>query len=372
MTMQRSLPHDQAAERALLGAILRDRARFDEAATVVSADDFYTTAHRLIFGVMAQAREHGDPLDSHVLAARLKHLGQINDVGPAYFIELWDYAPCTVDVPALAKIVRTHASARALISACNDILTNAYESPMDSRELIEDAERLIFAIAQRDLRTEPESNDKVMAEAMDLLDRRVDRFRLGEDVLAASYGLKALDAATAGLHPGELTVIGARPGVGKTIFGCHLADVSSSRGQPALFVSLEQARAELALRLVAKHAQVNAFKLRSGSVSNNEKLKIVDAVHCLRSLPLWWDDTPCQTITRIGAQARRLKAKNGLALLVVDYMQLIDHPNKRLRRYEAVGEMSRGLKLLARELQIPVVAMAQLNREPSSAAASRS
>jgi len=364
MTQQadRMPPHDRNAESSLLGCILRDNAQFDESALVLRDDDFYVYANRLAFAAMLELRQAGKPLDVHLLAVRLKEQGELDDVTPAYLLDLWDSAPASGDALEYAAIIRNHACARALITACNEIIREAYE-PGDSAGLLENAERRIFAIAQRDVRGDVVSHSKVIDEAMEVTDKRVNLFRRGEMTGAVPYGLIDLDTATAGMHAGELIIIGARPGVGKTIFGCHLADVASGEGLPALFISLEQARHELALRLLSKHARVNAFKLRGGSITNAERLLIGDAAEKTRHVPLWWDDAPCQSVSRISAQARRVKAKHGLALLVVDYMQLIDAPNKRQKRHEAVGEMSRGLKLLARDLKIPVVAMAQLNRD---------
>jgi len=354
MTQQadRMPPHDRNAESSLLGCILRDNAQFDDAALVLRDEDFYVFANRLAFSAMLDLRQAGKPLDVHLLAVRLREQGKLDDVTPAYLLDLWDSAPASGDSLEYAAIIR----------ACNEIIREAYE-PGDSSGLLENAERRIFAIAQRDVRGDVVSHSKVIDEALEVTDKRVNLFRRGEMTGAVPYGLIDLDTATAGMHAGELIIIGARPGVGKTLLGGHLADVASGLGMPSLFVSLEQARHELALRLLAKHARVNAFKIRGGSISNAERLLIGDAAEKTRNVPIWWDDAPCQSVGRISAQARRVKAKHGLALLVVDYMQLIDAPNKRQKRHEAVGEMSRALKLLARDLQIPVVAMAQLNRD---------
>jgi replicative DNA helicase len=233
----------------------------------------------------------------------------------------------------------------------------------DAAGLLEDAERMIFAVAQRDLRTEALSNRAVIEDALTVLDKRINQFRKGQLTAAASYGLTDLDAATAGIHAGEVAIVAARPGVGKTIMACHLADVNTAAGTPVLFVSLEQSATELALRLLAKHTKINAFKFRRGTLTDIEKPVIFDAVDEFAAAPLWWDDTPSQSIVRIGAQARRMKSKHGLGMLIVDYLQLIACPDKSMKRYDAIGEISRGLKLLARDLKIPVVAMAQLNRE---------
>lgn len=362
MSDERLPPNDRDAERALLGMILRDPSQFEEAATVLRPEDFYQFCNQLIFASMADARQKGRNIDMVAMASAIRDAGKSEDAPAAYFAELWADAPILSDPVDLARIVKNHASARELITACADIAKEAWQPGLDAAALLEDAERRIFAIAQRDLRGDIYRQEKVIDESLGILDRRVTLHREGR-MTGLGYGLIDLDVNTAGLHPGELVVIAARPGVGKTIFGAHLADVTSMAGKPALFVSLEQSRHELALRLLAKHSGVNAFKIRGGSISNDDKTAILFAAEKMRGAALCWDDCPTQTIGRIAAQARRMKSKYGLELLVVDYLQLMESANKRQKRHEAVGEISRGLKLLSRDLNVPVVAMAQLNRD---------
>lgn len=359
--MDRLPPHNRDAERAILGAVLRDNSVLDDVSVGLRVEDFYVYAHTCIFGVMVVARQKGEPIDAVLLAERLKD--RIEEIGGyGYLIELWEAAPAARDIRPLVEVVRGYAIRRALINACGEISMRAWELG-DTDQLVEDAERSIFAVAQKDLRTEPSSNRAVVNDALEVLDRRIKQAASGEITGAAPYGLADLDAATAGLHNGEVTIIAARPGIGKTIFGCHLADVASAAGVPVLFVSLEQSAVELTLRLLAKHTRINAFKFRRGTITPIERPVIFEVVDELSRAPIWWDDTTSQSIVRIGAQARRMKSKHGIGLVIVDYLQLVAFHDKSMTQNDGLGEISRGLKLMARDLNIPVVALAQLNRE---------
>lgn len=364
MTMDRKPHHNLEAESDLIACVLRHNPILDEVVQLVqSPDDFSAFKNQEIWRAALSLRANGMPISPVTLAECLRNVKRLDDVGSAYLSELIDRGGDLSEAKAYARIVRRHAVTRAVITAALEIVDEAESEAYPTSELIERAERIMFAVADRGHQSTVYTNAQVVDEALAILDRRITLFRKGEMIGAVPYGLVDLDKATAGMHAGELVVVAARPGIGKTIFGCHIADSASSRGLGAFFVSLEQARHELSLRLLSKHAKVNSFKLRDGTLSTFDRGLIGDAADKTRPSPLFWDDAPCQSVGKIAASARRLKAKNDIKLVVVDYMQLIDPANKKQKRHEAVGEMSRGLKLLARELGIPVVAMAQLNRD---------
>lgn len=349
------------AEQDLLGTVISANDVLDEIVPLLaSADDFSTHANKRIWSACISLRSKGELIGVHSVASELNW--HCKDVRADYLVSLLGRAGDMTDAKACAKVIRRHAVARAILKAINEMQADV-DGGGESEELLEAVERRIFAIRDaagqtRDVFT----HSAVLEESKTLLRKRVQIAREGK-LDGVSYGLIDLDKFTAGMHAGELVVIGARPGVGKTIFGCHLADVAGAAGLPALFVSLEQARHELALRLLAKHSRINAFKMRAGTLSEWDLLTISEAADRVKDFPIYWDDAPNQTVIKIAAQARRLRAKKNLQLVVVDYMQLIEANDRKLRRHEQVGEMSRGLKLLARELQIPIVAMAQVNRE---------
>jgi replicative DNA helicase len=351
------------AERGLIGAAFRNNAVIDDVADQIDEGSFYTDSHQRIWRAMVSLRASSAPVNEITVAEFAQGEGSLTDIGGVgYLAGLLEAGGDLDHAKACARIVKRHAVTRSIVEACKEIIADAESRSMRSEELLDAAESRIFAVSQRGHSGTVQPHSVVVDEALAILDRRVTMFRDKKTTGALPYGLIDLDKVTAGMHPGELVVIGARPGVGKTIFGCHLADIASVNRMPAMFVSLEQARHELALRLLAKHSQVGAFLIRQGSVTNEQREMLRSAAARVRGLPLWWDDTPSQTVFRIASQARRLKAKHGLQLLVVDYMQLIDAANKKQKRHEQVGEMSRALKLLARSLNIPVIAMAQLNR----------
>lgn len=356
--------HNREAEQTLIGSILRNNDLYDDVANVIRGPEVFSTfAHQQVWGAIQGLRASSTAVNVHTLAEVLESRQVLRDIHVDTLLELSERHTDQKGAKAAARIITKHATVRALLWACTEIKEDA-ESGMRVEELLEQAERRIFAITQRGYTGTLHKQEAVVKDALALLQKRMDEFRHGRPTGAVAYGLRDLDDVTAGIHAGELVVIGSRPGVGKSIFGCHLADVAGRNGQTSLFCSMEMARVELVLRMLAKAASVNSFLMRKGNIDEHQYLNVEEhAEKWVRHLPIYWDDQPSQTVTRISAQARRLKSKKNLQLVVVDYMQLMEHGNKRLRRYDQIAEISRALKLLARDLAIPVVAMVQLNRE---------
>ncbi len=359
---QRLPPHNVEAERSVLGSMLRDNAVIADVVNILRAENFYVFAHQKIYQALTTlAIYRGQPADAVTLANHLREQQLIDDVGGyAYLSELWDAAPSAANAEYYARIVRDKAIVRDLIHACNEIQRDAYDQAQPAEELLDSAERQILDIAQLGLTGHTVTLQEAMNEAYDRIDSRKQH---GHASSGIPTGYLDLDNLTAGLQNSELVIIAARPSVGKTSFALNIArHVTVEEDLPVFFVSLEQSRTELAERLLCCQARVNSHSLRKGHLSDEDMQKLIAAGDVLRSAKLFLDDSPGQGMLRIAANARRLKLRNGIKLVVIDYLQLIDPDNRRDNRQEQVACISRRLKCLARELEVPVVALAQVNR----------
>lgn len=350
-------PHSKDAERAVLGSMIRDNLRIDDAGAVITADAFYLDAHQRIFRAAVELRATERPVDLVSLAERLQPV--IADVGGyAYIGELWDAAPTAANFDHYLRIVRDKAKQRKVIHAANVILRDAYE-PGDADELLASAERLILDVSQGNADQRAVSIAEAGREAFAALDAA----KTGE-IRSVPTGLHALDARMGGLRPGELVLVAARPGHGKTAIGLQIADsVAREDRALTLFVSLEMSRVELYNRLLSMHSGVPNFQIKQGHINDVEMGALIVSGDKIDRAVLEVDDWPYQTVSRLASSARRLKARRNLGLLVVDYLQLLDSETPKSPRHEQVQGMSRRLKLLAKELKIPVVVLAQLNRD---------
>jgi replicative DNA helicase len=342
--------------------MLRDNGAIGDVLQIVRAENFYLDAHQKIFQSIQALYDRGHPVDLVMLAETLKEQQHIEDVGGyAYLAELWDAAPTAANAEHYARIVRDKAIVRNLIHASTEVLRDAYDQAMPADELLEGAERKILDIAQMGITGQTYTLGQALSEAYDRIDTRSQRDHMS--ISGLSTGFIDLDDKTAGLQNSELIVVAARPSVGKTAFALSLVrHIAVEENRPVFFVSLEQSRIELAERLLCSQARVDSHKLRKGHLSSDDMQKLIQAGEVLRNARLFIDDTPGQGMLRIAANARRLKLRHKIALVVVDYLQLIEPDNRRDSRQEQVANLSRRLKFLARELKIPVVALAQVNR----------
>jgi replicative DNA helicase len=355
-------PQSREAERSVLGSMLRDNTVIGDVVQVIRVESFYLDAHQKIFNAITGLYDRGHPVDLVVLAEVLKEQKFIEDIGGyAYLAELWDAAPTAANAEYYARIVRDKAIVRNVIHAGNEVLRDAYDQAMPADELLESAERKILDIAQMGITGQTFTLAEAVKDAWDRLDARQQRDHLSISGLPS--GFIDLDSITAGLQNSELIILAARPSVGKTALGLNIArHVAVEEGQPVFIVSLEQSRIELAERLLCSQGRVDSHKLRKGHLSSEDIRKLSDAAEILGNAKLFIDDTPGQGMLRIAANARRLKLRHGIKLVMVDYLQLIDPDNRRDSRQEQVANISRRLKFLARELQLPVLALAQVNR----------
>ncbi len=355
-------PQSREAEQSVLGSMLRNNQVIGDIVQVVRAEHFYSDAHQQIYQAMISLYDKAHPVDLVTLAEELKQRGQIENIGSYKALaELWEAAPTAANAEYYARIVRDRAMVRHLIHASTEILRDSYDQVLPADELLESAERKIMEIAQQGMTGQTFTLEEALHDAYERIDDRSKGDRMTIGGLPTQF--LDLDELTAGLHDSEMIVIAARPSVGKTSFALSLIrNMAVDGGVPVFFVSLEQSRIELAERLLCSQARVDSHKLRKGMLSADDMGKLIEAGDVLRRAKLFIDDSPGQGMLRIAANARRLRQRQGLKLVVIDYLQLIEPDNRRDPRQEQVAQISRRIKFLAKELTIPVVALAQVNR----------
>lgn len=364
---ERQTPHSYEAEKGVLGSILRDNAVLSDVLGIIRPDNFYDAAHQKIFQAIIDLYNQAKPIDTVILYETLKKRKQLEDIGgPAYLAELWDAAPTAANADYYARIVRERAVIRNLIHAHTEILKDAYDGGMSAEELLGKAERCVFEIAEKGVTGDTRTLHEAMKEAFDRMDAKAGRGQ--HSVSGIRTGYVDLDNLIAGLQKSELVIIAARPSVGKTAFALNITrNIIVDERVPVFFVSLEQARVELAERLLVCQSRVDSHRIRTGRLDSTDIQRLMDAGDILKGpkdkpVKLFLDDTPAQTLLRIASTARRLKYRENIGLVVIDYLQLIEPENRKDPRQEQVAQISRRLKFLARELEIPVVALAQVNR----------
>lgn len=360
MTTEAVTPHSLDAERSLLGAILVDNDRLFDVADLLTPADFFREAHRLIYTAMRELAEAGQPLDFVTVKERLAQKNQLEAVnGPAYLASLVDGMPRSANVAAYAAIVRDRAQRARLGAAARKILSTVDEPALEARELVDQAERLIFGIAQDDTRGDFVDPATLAAEGFKHVETLLNT-KSGRT--GVPTGFADLDALTRGLQPGSLVLIAARPSMGKSAFALNMAYHASTHGFPVGFFSLEMSRQELIIRLTASIGRIDGHRLQQGFVNQTDYTRISDALGGIAESGLYVDDTASMGIFELRGKARRIKAKHGLGLIVVDYLQLMQMGQAENRNL-AVADVSRAMKLIARELHIPVVALSQLSRD---------
>jgi replicative DNA helicase len=355
-------PHSRDAEQCVLGSMLRDNGVIADVLRTLGAEDFYTDAHQRIFRTIVALFDSGRPVDAVLLAEELKSRKAIEDIGGyVYLGELLAQAPTSANAEHYARIVRDKAIIRALIHAANQILRDAQGETGPPEHLLQTAERLIFDIAQRGCI----AADVMIRESVQAVWDRIDeRARRGAGAITGlSTGFLDLDDKLAGLQPSHLIVIAARPSIGKTAIGLALArHVAADLGRAVFFVGLEQPHIDLTERLMCREAMVDGHRLRRGIVDDADAMKLSDAGKALMPVPIIYATTAGLGMLHIAAAARRHKLRHDIALVVVDYLGLVEPDNRRENRNEQVAGISLRLKRLAGELNIPVIALAQLNR----------
>ena len=358
-------PHNLEAEQSVLGAaLLNDRAMYGlVVAQSLKPEDFYRPQHGAIYAAMLDLYEASEPIDHVAVAEKLRLQGKLEQVGGAPAIAaLPAAAPVAGNAQHYAKIVRQNALLRRLLATTYDIQQSVYRHEAEPDVIVDLAERRVLEVAQDD-------KQKDFVAASELLSNALDQFhelsQRKTSLIGTPSGFKDLDELTGGFHPGNLIVLAARPGMGKSALVTNIAENAAlSHGKPIALFSLEMSEQELAQRFVASQAKIKGEDLRRGRIEDRRWPKILEACSKLQAAPLFVDDTSDVGTTEIRAKARRLhqQSPDGLGMVIVDYLQLMRADGRVENRVQQIGEMSRGLKLLAKELDVPVIALSQLSR----------
>jgi len=357
------LPQSDDAERSVLGAVLVDNRHLDDIADAVAADDFYRSSHQTIYRAMLDMSERSDPIDVLTLADRLSHEGALEVAGgPLYLSQLMDGIPRLINVRHYARIVRDRSVRRQLVRTASELVSEATLGEGDTEQLLGEAERRIFAIAERRMSPGFETIRDLMAQSLDLIEERQ---ASGETITGVPSGFLGLDELTSGFQGGDLVILAARPSMGKTALALSVAQNAAVRhGKRVAIFSIEMSALQLALRMLFSEARVDAQKMRRGRLSDHHWAKLIKAYKRLNDAPIFMDDTTGITVTEMRAKARRLVADQGLDLIIVDYLQLIGSSGRVENRQQEISAISRSLKEMARELGVPVLALSQLSRAP--------
>jgi len=361
--LDRQPPCNTEAERCILGSIMLLPHVCDEVANILRPDDFYDDANRRLYERMVAMHDGGGKIDLALLVEELKKAGDFEVIGgPAYLARVSKSVPNAAHAEYYARIVRDKAAFRSLIDASTEILREAYDETADSKEMVSRAEQKIFSILDKRESSSVSNVREILNDALDRIDARMK----GEHAFGGVDTLFAdLDGLLGGLHNSELIILAARPSMGKTALAMNIAANAAIRSKvPTLFVSLEMSNNELADRLICCEARVNGHRLRNGTLSQGDRHKLVEHAAEISEAPFFVDDSPSRTVTEIAAAARRIRRRQGgLGLIVIDYLQLVEPDNSNDARQEQVAKIARRLKGLAREMRLPVLCLAQLNRQ---------
>lgn len=359
-------PHNLDAEKSLIGAVLIDEETLADISEHVTSKDFYDKRHGVIYGAIMRLYEKHKPVDLLTLTDELKRKDELESVGgSAYLTELTNYVPTAAHAEAYAEIVSQKAVRRRLIKASGDIAEMGYDEDNSTQELLEKAESELFAVSDQSLKQDLVSLESILTESFDRLE---ELHRNKGSLRGVKTGYRDLDNMTAGLQKSDLIVLAARPAMGKTTLVTNLAyNVATLAKQPVLFFSLEMSKEQLVDRMLADASGVDAWNIRTGNLSDDDFAKLSEAMGEMAEAPIYIDDTPGVTVLEMRTKARRAAHEQPLGLIIVDYLQLMQSSGRSDgNRVQEVSEISRGLKLIARELNVPVIALSQLSRTVES------
>lgn len=361
-------PHNSEAEASLLGAVLIDADAIVKIADTIAPADFYEEKHQRIFEAIQKLYEKHSPIDVLTLADQLRSAGFIEVAGgPAYLTELTNFVPTAAHVEQYADIVAQKALRRRLIQASQDITTLGYNEESGLQQLIEDAETRLFDVSQQHIKQDITSLEDILSDSFERLD---DLHKDKGKIRGVPTGFKDLDNILAGLQRSDLFVLAARPSMGKTALSLNIAhNVAVQSDMPVLLFSLEMSKEQLVDRMLAVESGVDAWALRTGNLSDQDFEKIGHAMGSLSEAQIYIDDTPGITVSDLRTKARREAHQRPLGLIIVDYLQLMSGGsrfNSDGNRVQEISEISRGLKQIARELNVPLVALSQLSRSVES------
>lgn len=355
-------PQDIIAEKSLLGAVLLSDTIFPDVLETVKSTDFYSPNHAQIFLAMTNLYERNTPIDLLTLQDELKKLKKLKSIGgESYLVELSNFVPTSSHAKAYADIVSKASIRRRLISAGTEIAEKAYEDDTEVGELLGQAEKQLFDVSDQSIKSDYTAMEDLLVDAYD----RIENLHKNKGVLRGlKTGFRDLDNKTAGFQKGDLVIVGARPAMGKTTFAQNLAyNIATINQKGVLFFSMEMAKNEIVDRMISDVSGVDNWNIRTGNLSDEDFAKIGEALGELGEAPIYIDDTSSMTILELRNKARRAVHDHNIGIVIVDYLQLIQGSDRYAgNRVQEVTEISRGLKILARELEIPVIALAQLSR----------
>lgn len=357
------MPQDPDAEKSILSAMLISTDVLQDCLVELTDEDFYIPSNRKIYQAMRELFDRNQPVDPVSLADYLKSNGELDRVGgPAYLLDLGNNTFALAGWKHHAEMLRRDRTLRKMIAASAQISALAFDAPEDTKEVVDSAERMLLSVTGDDVKSNYSTLEEVME---DLYNELADMAASGEQSFGVSTGYSAIDERLLGLRPGQMVVIGARPGVGKTSFALNLCVNAAAAGASVAFFSLEMSKIEIAQRLLSAQARIGLMDIRSANIRDNQWAQILEATKDLSELDIMIDDTPGTTVTEIRAKARRMLHGKEKGLVIIDYLQLLSAPagtNRNDNRATIVGDMSRGIKIMAKDLGVPVVALSQLNR----------
>jgi replicative DNA helicase len=356
-------PHDLDAERSVLSALLLDPRAFHDVSLEVGTDDFYHPAHQTLYRNMLAIHEEGRPVDLITLSEQLNSRKQLDQIGGTVFLaEVADFAATAANVTHHAKLVRDKAVKRRLAAVAAEIVESAFEDQGNASELLDFAESRVFEVSKAQSRSSFQSLHDEMPGTFDYVEAIMNR---GGELTGIPTGFRDLDQMTGGLQAGELIVIAARPSMGKTAFALNIArNAAVDHGKKVAVFSLEMTTRSLIIRLLSSEAAIDFSSLRKGFLPMTDYRRLQTAADKLTAAEIWIDDSGSLDILEVKAKSRRLDAEHGLDLVILDYLQLAHAEGQRTRKDLEIAEISKGLKALAKELDIPVIALSQLNRGP--------
>ncbi len=364
-TLTRMPPHNMEAEQSVLGCMLLDKESVAAATDFLNSDDFYADAHKEIFESMLDIFDRGEPVDLVTVTEQLRQRGTLEAVGGVpYISDLSMAVPSTANVRYYVSIVEEKAILRRLISACNEVIRQSYEAKEEIDIIIDYAEKAIFQITQKNTVSDFEPIKTVL---LDTYAKIEELSKNKGKIIGVPTGFNDFDQKTSGLQPSDLVLVAARPSMGKTSFVLNIAQYAALRANvPVAIFSLEMSKDQLVQRMLSSESNVELQKIRTGDLTENEWIKLVEAAGPLSQAPIYIDDTPGISVMEMRSKARRLKLEKGLGMIVIDYIQLMSGRGKAESRQQEISEISRSLKALARELDVPVVALSQLSRAPEA------
>ncbi len=356
-------PHSVESEQSILGSIILDKDAIITVEETINPSDFYKEAHKIIYESMLKLNSNNEPIDLITLIEELRKEGHLDNVGGiSYLTSLSTIVPTTSNVKYYANIVKEKSVMRQLIKASNEIINLGYDASTDVQEILDQAEKNIFDISQEKSGDDIQPINLVLQDTFDMIERLCTQ---KSDVTGITTGFTDLNKKINGLQRTDLILLAARPAMGKTAFSLNLVQNAALKGNASVAVfSLEMSKEQLVQRMLSAQSNVELSKIKTGSLGESDWPRIIDAMAVLSEANIFIDDTPGIKISEIRSKCRRLKIEKGLDLILIDYLQLMEGEGKNENRQQEIAKISRSLKILAKELDCPVVALSQLSRSP--------